>query len=137
MQVTETLSDGLKRAFTVIVPAGDIETRRTARLADLGKSLRLPGFRPGKVPMTIVRQRYGTAVTAPADPTRTGYTFAGWAATAESKVALADLGTLDVDLDDGVRPDRTRLGLLQGEISTGHVIPPGIVTAARCAAPSC
>ena len=64
MQVTETLSDGLKRAFTVVVPAGDIETRRTARLTDLGKSLRLPGFRPGKVPMTIVRQRYGTAVTA-------------------------------------------------------------------------
>ena len=64
MQVTETLSDGLKRAFTVVVPAGDIESRRTARLVDLGKSLRLPGFRPGKVPMTIVRQRYGTAVTA-------------------------------------------------------------------------
>jgi len=64
MQVTETLSDGLKRAFTVVVPAGDIESRRTARLADLGKTLRLPGFRPGKVPMTIVRQRYGTAVTA-------------------------------------------------------------------------
>ena len=64
MQVTETLSEGLKRAFTVVVPAGDIESRRTARLADLGKTLRLPGFRPGKVPMTIVRQRYGTAVTA-------------------------------------------------------------------------
>jgi trigger factor len=64
MQVTETLSDGLKRAFTVVVPAGEIESRRTARLVDLGKSLRLPGFRPGKVPMTIVRQRYGIAVTA-------------------------------------------------------------------------
>lgn len=64
MQVTETLSDGLKRAFTVVVPAGDIEIRRTARLTDLGKTLRLPGFRPGKVPMTIVRQRYGSAVTA-------------------------------------------------------------------------
>ena len=64
MQVTETLSDGLKRAFTVVVPAGDIESRRTARLADVGKTLRLPGFRPGKVPMALVRQRYGTAVTA-------------------------------------------------------------------------
>src|ERR1700710_942813 len=64
MQVTETLSDGLKRAFTVVVPAGDIEIRRTARLTDLGKTLRLPGLRPGKVPMTIVRQRYGSAVTA-------------------------------------------------------------------------
>ena len=64
MQVTETLSEGLKRAFTIVVPAADIETRRTARLTDLGRTLRLPGFRPGKVPLPVVRQRYGTAVTA-------------------------------------------------------------------------
>src|ERR1019366_10541870 len=64
MQVTETLPEGLKRGFTVVVPAADIESRRTARLTDLGKTLRLPGFRPGKVPMPLVRQRYGTAVTA-------------------------------------------------------------------------
>jgi trigger factor len=64
MQVTETLSDGLKRAYTVIVPAADIESRRLRRLTDLGKTLRLPGFRPGKVPLPVVRQRYGTAVTA-------------------------------------------------------------------------
>jgi trigger factor len=64
MQVTETLSDGLKRAYTVVVPVADIESRRTAKLAELGKTLRLPGFRPGKVPMPVVRQRYGTAVMA-------------------------------------------------------------------------
>jgi trigger factor len=64
MQVTETLSEGLKRGFTVVVPGEDIESRRTARLTDLGKTLRLPGFRPGKVPLPIVRQRYGNAVTA-------------------------------------------------------------------------
>ncbi|MDQ2802286.1 MAG: trigger factor [Pseudomonadota bacterium] len=64
MQVTETLSDGLKRAYIVILPGADIESRRTARLADLGKTLRIPGFRPGKVPLLVVRQRYGTAVAA-------------------------------------------------------------------------
>jgi len=64
MQVTETLSEGLKRAYTVIVPAADIETRRGRRLAELGKSLKLPGFRPGKVPLPVVKQRYGTAVSA-------------------------------------------------------------------------
>lgn len=64
MQVTETLSEGLKRAFSIVVPAADIESRRTARLTDLGRTLRLPGFRPGKVPLPVVRQRYGTAVTA-------------------------------------------------------------------------
>jgi len=64
MQVTETLSDGLKRNYTVVLPVADLESRRMARLTTLGKTLRLPGFRPGKVPMPIVKQRYGTAVSA-------------------------------------------------------------------------
>ena len=64
MQVTETLSDGLKRAFAVVVPAADIETRRLSRLSELARQVNLPGFRPGKVPMPIVRQRFGGAVAA-------------------------------------------------------------------------
>ena len=64
MQVTETLNDGLRRAYNVVLPAADIEKSRQARLTDLSKQLRLPGFRPGKVPMSVVRQRYGTAVIA-------------------------------------------------------------------------
>jgi len=64
MQVTETLSEGLKRAYTVIVPAADIEQRRGKRLAELGRQVKLPGFRPGKVPLAVVKQRYGTAVAA-------------------------------------------------------------------------
>jgi trigger factor len=64
MEVTETLSDGLKRNYTVVLPVADLESRRTERLTTLGKTLRLPGFRPGKVPMPIVKQRYGNAVSA-------------------------------------------------------------------------
>lgn len=64
MQVTETLNDGLRRAYNVVLPAADIEKSRQARLNDLSKQLRLPGFRPGKVPMSVVKQRYGTAVIA-------------------------------------------------------------------------
>lgn len=64
MQVTETLSDGLKRAFAVVVPAADVESRRASRLSELAKQVNLPGFRPGKVPMPIVKQRYGGAVAA-------------------------------------------------------------------------
>ena len=62
MQVTETLSEGLKRGFAVTVPAAAIEEKRSAKLQEIGKSVRLPGFRPGKVPANIVRQRYGAAV---------------------------------------------------------------------------
>jgi trigger factor len=64
MQVTETLSEGLKRGFTVIVPETEISDKREKRLAELSKTMQLPGFRPGKVPMSMVRKRYGDAVNA-------------------------------------------------------------------------
>lgn len=64
MQVTETLAEGLKRAYTVVVPGTEVESRRAARFADLGKTVRLAGFRPGKVPLPVLRQRFGSAVTA-------------------------------------------------------------------------
>ncbi|TPG61275.1 trigger factor [Roseomonas nepalensis] len=63
MQVTELSAEGLKRSFSVVVPAADIEATRDKRLAALGRDLRMPGFRPGKVPMSVVKKRYGTAVT--------------------------------------------------------------------------
>jgi trigger factor len=62
MQVTEVANEGLKRAYQVVVPAGDIAAERQKRLDQLGKDLRLPGFRPGKVPPKVVASRYGQAV---------------------------------------------------------------------------
>ena len=64
MQVTETLSEGLKRGFNVVLPAADIEAKRAKRLAEVAKTVNLPGFRPGKVPMTVVKKRYEGAITA-------------------------------------------------------------------------
>ena len=48
MQVTETLSDGLKRGYSVVVPAADIESRRSKRLAELGRTLRPARLPPGQ-----------------------------------------------------------------------------------------
>ena len=62
MQVTELANDGLKRAFSVTVAAGDIATTRDKRLAEIAKTVSMPGFRPGKVPLSVVKQRYGAAV---------------------------------------------------------------------------
>ena len=62
MQVTETLSDGLRRGFAIVVPAADIEGKRAARLTEIGKTVNMPGFRPGKVPTSILKQRYGGAI---------------------------------------------------------------------------
>jgi len=62
MQVTETSADGLKREFTVVVPADDIEKKLSSRLSEIGHSVKVPGFRPGKVPMGLLKKRYGDAV---------------------------------------------------------------------------
>ena len=62
MQVTETSSEGLRREFSVVVPKEDIEGRMNARLTEVGATVNVPGFRPGKVPLTVLKQRYGDAV---------------------------------------------------------------------------
>ena len=62
MQITETLADGLKHDFRVVVPADDLNADIDRKLAEYGAGMRLPGFRPGKAPMKILRQRFGRAV---------------------------------------------------------------------------
>jgi trigger factor len=62
MEVTETSAEGLKREFRIVVPATELEDKVVSRLDELGRTIRLPGFRPGKVPMLILRRRYGPSV---------------------------------------------------------------------------
>jgi trigger factor len=62
MQVTETSADGLKREYKIVIPAGEVENQIASRLTQLSRQIRLPGFRPGKVPQSLLRQRYGSAV---------------------------------------------------------------------------
>ncbi len=128
MQVTETLNQGLKRGFTVVVPANELETKRTARLTELGRGMNLKGFRPGKVPMAIVKQRYGTAVTGEVleqtvnDATRDLMTERGLRQATQPRVELvrgAEPGgagdlefTLELELlPEIVQPDLSQLSL--------------------------
>jgi trigger factor len=64
MQVTETLSEGLKHEFKVNVPASDLDAKADARLVDLKDKVRLNGFRPGKVPVSHLKKVYGRSVMA-------------------------------------------------------------------------
>lgn len=62
MQVTETLSEGLKRGLTVTIPATELDARLSSRLVELKQQVRIKGFRPGKVPVNHLRRVYGRAV---------------------------------------------------------------------------
>jgi len=64
MQVTETLSEGLKHEFKVSVPASDLDAKAGARLVDMKDKVRINGFRPGKVPVSHLKKVYGRSVMA-------------------------------------------------------------------------
>jgi trigger factor len=62
MQVSENKTSELTHEFSITIPAAEIEEKITARLGTLAHSVHLPGFRPGKVPVSLIRKRYGEAV---------------------------------------------------------------------------
>ncbi len=62
MAVTQTLSEGLKREFEVIITKNEIEKLVDQKLEGIAKEANLPGFRPGKVPVSVVKNRFGKQV---------------------------------------------------------------------------
>ncbi len=64
MQVTETLSEGLKRELTITVPAADLASKLDARLAEMKNTVRINGFRPGKVPTAHLKRLVGASEMA-------------------------------------------------------------------------
>jgi trigger factor len=64
MQVTETLSEGLKREYKVVVPAAELDAKVNERLDELKTRIRINGFRPGKVPVAHLKRMYGRATMA-------------------------------------------------------------------------
>src|SRR4028118_147551 len=59
MQTVETLNEGLKRGFRIVIPAQDIDAKIDAELKTIAPPVRMPGFRPGKVPANLVRKMHG------------------------------------------------------------------------------
>ena len=64
MQVTETLSAGLKREYKVVVGQAELNTELNAKLADMSKRANIKGFRPGKVPVAHLKRVYGRSAMA-------------------------------------------------------------------------
>jgi trigger factor len=66
MQTVETLNEGLKRAYTLTITAKDIDSKVDAEVKRVAPQVRMPGFRPGKVPANLVRKMHGEAIAADA-----------------------------------------------------------------------
>ncbi len=64
MQVTETLSEGLKREYNIVLSAEELRHRLDGQLAELKDKVRLNGFRPGKVPVAHLKKVYGKSIMA-------------------------------------------------------------------------
>ncbi|WP_395698105.1 trigger factor [Methylocella sp.] len=64
MQVTETLSQGLKREYAVVLPAADLASRLEGQLVEIRAKARINGFRPGKAPLSFLKKMYGRSVMA-------------------------------------------------------------------------
>jgi trigger factor len=94
MQVVETASEGLKREFTIRIPAHDIESKLTNRLQELSTKIQKPGFRPGKVPMPLLKKQYGPSLMgeileqAVADGTRQALTDKGYRPAMQPKIEI-------------------------------------------------
>jgi trigger factor len=62
MQITETVSDGLRREYKVVIPAGDLDERLTGRIEEMKPRVHLKGFRPGKAPVSFLKKTYGKSM---------------------------------------------------------------------------
>jgi len=62
MAITQTLSDGLKREFEVVITDNEINKLVNVKLENIAKEVNLPGFRPGKVPISVVKNRFGKQI---------------------------------------------------------------------------
>ena len=62
MQVTETKAEGLKREYKLVVTAEALDAKTTEKLEVLRKDIHLKGFRKGKAPLNLMKQRFGKSV---------------------------------------------------------------------------
>ena len=62
MQITQTVSEDLRRQYTVTVPASELDSRVTKRLEEMKPRVNLKGFRPGKAPVSFLKKQFGKSV---------------------------------------------------------------------------
>jgi len=102
MQVTETLSEGLKRAYKVVLPMADLAKRLEGELESMKDKVKINGFRPGKVPMEHMRKMYGKQVMG--DVLQNAVNEANRKIVEDNGLRLANEPKIDIDGgDEGVK----------------------------------
>lgn len=97
MAVTVETLEKLERKMTLTLPVGAIQSEVDARLKKLARTVKMDGFRPGKVPMSVVAQRYGYSVQYEVMNDKVGEAFA----TAANEAKLRVAGTPNITQKDG------------------------------------
>ena len=87
MAVTVETLEKLERRITLLIPATDLNSEIETRLKKLSRTVKADGFRPGKVPMSVVAQRYGYSVQYEVMNDKLGQAFASAANEAQLRVA--------------------------------------------------
>ena len=64
MHTKQTVNEGLKRAYSITIPAADLAAKIDAEIKKIAPQVRMPGFRPGKVPANLVKKMHGEALHA-------------------------------------------------------------------------
>ncbi len=102
MKTVETLNEGLKRGFMLTISAKDIEARVEGEVKRMAPQVRMPGFRPGKVPANLIRKMHGPALAA--DALNTAVQDSVQSLIAEQKIRPAMQP--EVELDKGYEPGK-------------------------------
>ena len=63
MQVLVESTSAIEKRLKILVPAEQVKQQIDARLREIGKQVKLKGFRPGRIPFSVLRQRYGPQAT--------------------------------------------------------------------------
>ena len=96
MQVSVESKNGLERKITVSVPAEKIETEIQKRLQSLTAKAKIQGFRPGKVPLSVVKRTYGAQVQQEVEGEILQSTF--YEAITQEKLKLANTPQMDLKI---------------------------------------
>ncbi len=102
MKTVETENDGLKRAYTLTIAAKDIDARLDQEIKRIAPTVKMPGFRPGKVPANLIRKMHGDALHQDALSSAVQQSVQGLLSEKKLRPAMQP----EVELDQGYAPGK-------------------------------